>query len=98
MEGWFATIQTSDHHPSKPNPSMVLAALAESGATPEASIVIGDTSFDMGMARAAGAGAIGVTWGNHGRAELQRSGAHHIVNDFNVLDETLQSLWQERGA
>lgn len=30
-EGWFATIQTSDDHPSKPHPSMIVTALAETG-------------------------------------------------------------------
>jgi phosphoglycolate phosphatase len=38
-------------------------------------VVIGDTAWDMGMARAAGAGAIGVLWGYHDRAELLAGGA-----------------------
>jgi phosphoglycolate phosphatase len=40
-------------------------AIAEAGAAPETTIVIGDTSFDMAMARAAGAAAIGAGWGYH---------------------------------
>ena len=96
FDGWFATIQTADGHPSKPHPSMVVTALAETGLQPAAAIVIGDTSFDMEMARAAGAGAAGVAWGNHPVVELQRAGAHMIANDFNELESQLESLWQER--
>jgi phosphoglycolate phosphatase len=50
---WFATVQTADEHPSKPAPDMVLAAMAETGARPASTYMIGDTSFDMAMARAA---------------------------------------------
>jgi phosphoglycolate phosphatase len=41
--------------------------------------MIGDTSYDMAMARAAGVTAIGVTWGYHGADALREAGAHHIV-------------------
>ena len=95
-DGWFATIQTSDGHPSKPHPSMIVTALAETGVPPAAAIMIGDTSFDIEMARAAGVGAVGVAWGNHAASELERAGAHTIANDFNELEEQLESLWQER--
>jgi phosphoglycolate phosphatase len=95
-QGWFATIQTSDDHPSKPHPSMVVTALTETGLEPQAAIMIGDTSFDIEMARAASAGAAGVSWGNHAVTVLQRAGAHSIANDFNELETQLESLWQER--
>lgn len=96
LVGWFTTVQTSDDHPSKPHPSMIVTALAETGLAPSAAIMIGDTSFDIAMARAAGVGAAGVAWGNHEAAELAQAGAHCISNDFNELDKHLQSLWQER--
>lgn len=74
----FTTLQTADRHPSKPHPSMIEQALAEAGADAEASLMIGDTSFDMMMARSAGVSAIGVTWGYHGADELIKAGAHHL--------------------
>jgi len=95
-EGWFSTVQTSDDHPSKPHPSMVVTALAETAVEPAAAIMIGDTSFDIAMARAAGVGAAGVSWGNHPTAELLTAGAHSIANDFKELERNLESLWQER--
>ena len=75
----FVTLQTADRHPSKPHPSMIEAAMAEAGAVPETTVMIGDTSFDMAMARAAGVTAIGVTWGYHDTAELIDAGAHWIA-------------------
>lgn len=96
FQGWFATIQTSDEHPSKPHPSMVVTALAETGAEPSDAIMIGDTSYDIAMARAAGVGAAGVSWGNHAVVELTRAGAHTISNDFKELEGHLESIWQDR--
>src|SRR3546814_9831797 len=66
----FVTLQTADRHPSRPHPSMIEAAIAEAGAAPETSVMIGDTSYDMAMARAAGTRAVGVAW----RSEERRVG------------------------
>jgi len=71
----FVSLQTADRHPSKPHPSMVEQAIADAGAAPETSIVIGDTSFDMAMAVAAGAIGIGAGWGYHASQELIEAGA-----------------------
>jgi phosphoglycolate phosphatase len=79
LAGRFATLQTADRHPSKPHPSMIEAALAETGADPQLSLMIGDTSYDMAMAKAAGVTAIGVLWGYHGRVELLTAGADHVA-------------------
>lgn len=79
LAGRFATLQTADRHPSKPHPSMIEAAMAEAGAAPETTLMIGDTSYDMAMARAAGATAIGVAWGYHDAGELVQAGAHHVA-------------------
>lgn len=79
LEGRFVTLQTSDRHPSKPHPSMALTALADAGADPARSMMIGDTSYDMAMAKAAGLTAIGVDWGYHDAATLSQAGADHIA-------------------
>jgi len=75
----FVTLQTADRHPSKPHPAMIESALAEAGVAAGHSIMIGDTSFDMAMARAAGAIAIGVGWGYHDAQELIDAGAQHVA-------------------
>ena len=96
FEDWFTTVQTSDDHPSKPHPSMIVAAFAETGLDASAAIMIGDTSYDIAMARAAGVGAAGVSWGNHATDELTRAGAHTISNDFKELEQHLEAIWQDR--
>ena len=71
----FVSLQTADRHPSKPHPSMVEQAIADSGASPHTTVVVGDTSFDMVMAAAAGAAGIGAGWGYHESEELIAAGA-----------------------
>jgi phosphoglycolate phosphatase len=75
----FVTLQTADRHPSKPHPSMIEQAMTDAGAAPETTLMIGDTSFDMIMAKAAGVVAIGVAWGYHDPKELQAAGADYIA-------------------
>ena len=93
-QGWgglFRTIQTADGHPSKPHPSMILKAMAETGCTPVVTMMIGDTTYDMDMAVAAGVRAIGVGWGYHPADALLASGAERIVASFDDLLATIQT-------
>lgn len=85
----FVTLQTADRHPSKPHPAMLEAALAEAGAQASDAVMIGDTTFDMEMARAAGVRAIGVAWGYHGAQELREAGAEHVARTPAELGELL---------
>lgn len=83
----FVSLQTADRHPSKPHPSMVEQAVADAGAAPETSIVVGDTSFDMAMAVSAGASGIGAGWGYHDAQELIDAGAVAVAErPLDVLD------------
>ncbi|MDB5679375.1 HAD-IA family hydrolase [Sphingomonas bacterium] len=75
----FVTLQTADRHPSKPHPSMIEAAIAEAGADPATTAMIGDTSYDMIMATNAGVRAVGVGWGYHPPEELTAAGAHAVA-------------------
>jgi phosphoglycolate phosphatase len=75
----FVSLQTADSHPSKPHPSMALRAIGEAGASPETTFVVGDTSFDMAMAAAAGALPVGAGWGYHDADELLRAGAAGVA-------------------
>jgi len=76
----FLSLQTADRHPSKPSPQMALAAMADTGAAPENTVVVGDTSFDMGMAAGAGAVGIGAGWGYHEPRELLAAGARAVAS------------------
>lgn len=85
----FATLQTADRHPSKPHPAMLLAGMAEAGAMPHLTAMIGDTSYDMTMARDAGVRAVGVAWGYHDADELRAAGAEAVAGHACDLADLL---------
>lgn len=93
----FVTLQTADRHPSKPDPAMLLTAMAEAGAVPHETAMIGDTSFDMAMAKAAGAHAVGVAWGYHDVRDLAEAGADVVADRVAALTGLLQTAVR-RGA
>jgi len=93
----FVTLQTADRHPSKPHPSMVMQAMADAGASPETTVVIGDTSYDMLMARAAGARALGVAWGYHAPIELEAAGAMAIATAATDLESLAARMVKEHA-
>ncbi|AHE56886.1 HAD-IA family hydrolase [Sphingomonas sanxanigenens] len=90
LTGHFISLQTADRHPSKPHPSMIVQAMADAGAAPETSAMIGDTSYDVLMALAAGTRALGVGWGYHAPAELTALGAHAVADHPAQLAELLE--------
>ena len=75
----FTVSRTADDCPSKPHPAMVLESCAEAGFDPADAVVVGDAVFDMKMARAAGAHAVGVSWGYGEISDLQNAGADAII-------------------
>jgi phosphoglycolate phosphatase len=85
----FVTLQTADRHPSKPHPAMLEAAMAEAGARPFQTAMIGDTAYDIEMAKAAGCRALGVAWGYHAPEELLAAGAEAVANTAGELGEML---------
>jgi len=76
----FVSLQTADRHPSKPHPSMVEQALADTGADAARSLMIGDTSYDMAMGKAAGVVPVGVAWGYHDHKDLVAAGAALVAD------------------
>ncbi|HYH39280.1 MAG TPA: HAD-IA family hydrolase [Azospirillum sp.] len=76
----FVTLQTADTGPGKPHPDMVHRALAETGVDPAATVMIGDTTYDIQMARNARIVSVGVSWGYHEVPELRAAGADRIVD------------------
>ncbi len=78
----FVTLQTADDGPGKPNPHMVHQALDATGVDAADTVMIGDTTFDIQMARAAGVASIGVGWGYHPAEELSAAGAGAVASTF----------------
>ena len=92
LDDRFVTLQTADTAPGKPDPGMVHQAIAETGAAPASTVVIGDTSFDMAMAVAAGVSGIGVAWGYHPSDQLRLAGAQCIVEAPGDLIAVIDDL------
>ena len=95
--GLFRTVQGADMAPSKPHPGMLLQALEATGTRPEDAVFIGDTTFDMEMARAAKLSALGVAWGYHTPDRLLAAGAHRVANSVGELGSYLQDVLNEHG-
>ena len=90
---YFLTLNTADDGPGKPHPSMLINAMADVGAQPENTFMVGDTTYDIHMALAANVRAVGVSWGYHDRDKLIQAGAHHMLDEISqlrkILDETI---------
>ena len=99
IHGWhgvFQSVQCADDHPSKPHPAMVEACLRDTGADAARAVILGDTSYDMEMGRAAGIAGIGVAWGYHDADMLLRAGADRVIDLFEDLPGVLTELWSDR--
>jgi len=71
-----------DAEESKPQPDIFVAALAKlDGVSPNESLVVGDTRFDVEAARAAGCPVIAVTCGGKSVEELRAAGAIAVYRD-----------------
>lgn len=75
----FVSLQTADRHPSKPDPSMIEQCIADAGADRHRTAMIGDTVYDIVMARNAGVRGIGVDWGYHETEELFEADRKSVV-------------------
>lgn len=93
----FVTLQTSDRAAGKPDPEMLFNAMAEAGAEPADTVMIGDTTFDILMARNARVAPLGVSWGYHDPEELLAAGARRIVDKAGELHGSAAALVEVQG-
>lgn len=85
FETVFTVSRTADDCPSKPHPAMVLECCTEAGIDPSDTIVIGDSVYDIMMAKSAGARVIGVSWGYGETSALQAAGADIVVHEVGHI-------------
>ncbi len=88
----FTTLQTADLSRGKPDPEMLHRAMAETGAGKGETVMIGDTTYDMEMAKNAGTYALGVSWGYHDTGELYEAGAHKVIDSFEDLPDAVPEM------
>jgi phosphoglycolate phosphatase len=75
---------------------MLLRAMAEAAAERSQTVMIGDTVYDMQMARNAGVASIGVAWGYHEAADLIAAGADGVAEDFAALPGLIEDMTRGR--
>lgn len=88
----FHATRCADETFSKPHPAMLLQIMAELGVDGAATLMVGDTEYDLQMARNAGVGAVAVAYGVHGRERLLD---HEPLDCFETLED--MRSWFERG-
>ena len=82
---FFAASRCADETHPKPHPAMLHEITAALAMSPQRTVMIGDTTHDLAMARSAGTSSIGVTYGAHPRAQLEAEGALALVDDVAEL-------------
>lgn len=88
----FVSIQTSDTAPGKPHPGMLIQAMNEAGVEASATIMVGDTVYDLETARNASVTSVAVTWGYHEREDLVSFGPGAVIDHFDDLDAEVERL------
>lgn len=81
----FDVTRCADEGRPKPYPDMLVALMAASGAAPHETLMIGDTTHDLDLARNAGADGLAVTYGAHDRAGLAARAPRAIVDSVAAL-------------
>lgn len=91
MEDYFEVIvSATDNLPSKPAPDMVLTIMERKGLKAEETMVIGDTTFDIGMGNNAGCHSVAVTYGNHTREQLMTAEPDFIIDSMKELPKCMK--------
>jgi phosphoglycolate phosphatase len=88
----FVVLKSADDGPGKPDPTLLLDAVRESGSSPGRAVMVGATVFDMGMARRARVAGIAVTWGYHDLALLETERPAAVIGRFEELAEAAGRL------
>lgn len=91
----FCVSRCADETCSKPDPRMLFDILAHTAVAPERALMIGDTTFDLAMATAAGVPSLAVSYGVHSRARLL---AHHPLACLDSFNEVYQWLTRQQAA
>ena len=89
LQGLFDATRTADETTSKPHPQMLLELMSETGARPERTLMIGDTTHDLQLAANAGAASVGVSYGAHDPVEFEGFAPRHIAHSIADLHDWL---------
>lgn len=82
---YFFATRCAEETASKPHPKMLEELMFEAGAKPEVTLMVGDTWFDLDMARQAKVPSVGLAHGAHAREQLEPLGPITIFDDLASL-------------
>ncbi len=91
LQGMFDGSRTADETAAKPNPLMLHELMREFGVEPERTLMIGDTTHDLAMARNAGCASVGVSYGAHDPADFAALGPLQVLHSVRELHHWLST-------
>ena len=86
---FFSASRCADDAQSKPSPDMLLQILDELNISANDAVMIGDTTYDMQMAKSIGMRRIGVSYGVHAQVHLEALAPETIVHSIGELQQFL---------
>ena len=86
MSDFFDVTRCADETRSKPDPLMLHQIMDEARLSPGNVVMVGDSEYDLAMARSGGVASVGVSYGVHSRERLS------LHNPLAILDELPQLL------
>jgi phosphoglycolate phosphatase len=85
----FDATRTADQTASKPHPMMLLELMAELGARPERTLMVGDTTHDLQLAVNAGTPSVAVSYGAHEPSAFDDFAPLHVAHSTRELHDWL---------
>jgi phosphoglycolate phosphatase len=89
LQGVFDGSRTADETAGKPHPRMLHELMRQSGAQPQRTLMVGDTTHDLEMARNAGCASVGVSYGAHEPDAFHALGPLHVAHSVRDLHDWL---------
>jgi phosphoglycolate phosphatase len=89
LRGLFDASRTADETAGKPHPRMLHELMAEFGVTPARTLMIGDTTHDLQMARNAGCASVAVSYGAHSPEAFDALGPQFVAHSVPELHQWL---------
>ncbi len=89
LQGMFDATRTADETAGKPHPLMLHELMAELGTAPERTLMIGDTTHDLQLARNAGTPRVAVSYGAHEREAFAEHEPLFVAHSTRELHDWL---------
>ena len=89
--GFFTASRCADETEPKPHPAMLLELMEEFSMEKSQVLMIGDTTHDLGMARAAGVDALAVSYGAHPEEALRKAAPLDCFSTVSSLSTWLRT-------